>query len=261
MGSTLVVSDLHADPKAVQILARLVETPGFVDRFGSVERVLNLGDAVGRGSAPKQLLETFDVVFDDVDVVWVKGNHEQMLVENGRVLSGGSLAARAHQSVLEDPDLLDRLRGLPARFVDGDVLAVHGGPVDPERLDGDLLSSRPWQRIRSETGSSLEGYQVTPTMAFDALEDEVGVGGLLLSGHEHEELLRIRDGDGPRRPETTRVDVATEVGRIQGRVLARDDRSAIARVGMASTQADPMRFGVLAGDDVALLGLHWDETV
>lgn len=253
MEPTLVAADLHADPAAVGAIRRAVTDPAFVDAAGPIRRFVNLGDALGRGPAPKELLERIDDAFGDLEPVWVRGNHEEALVETGEVLAGGPLSARAHRVLLSDDGVSSRLRALPATRTVEDVLFVHGGPVDPARLGGDRLSRRTWQRIGDRVGPAPDGYRITPEMALQALEAEVGPGGLVVTGHEHRELLRVRDGASAAVPTTTQVRIPTPAGPVRGRRLERDGRSLLARVGLGARRDGRVRFGVVTDDAVLLL--------
>lgn len=259
MEPTLVLADLHADPRALAAVRKVVDDPAFQDHVGPVDRVAVLGDVVGRGSAPGKLLS--DLEDWEIEQVWIGGNHEQVLVESGRTVSGGDLARRAHQRLLEDKDRIQRLADLPDRRVlDGDVLLVHGGPVDPADLGGGTLADRTWQRIDHEEGPAPDGYHVTPKRALDALEDEVGEGGLLLAGHEHRELLLERRNGTIRQPDWDEIRLETGAGTLTGRTVdRRGDASLLARVGLGAVSGGEVRLGYLRGDRVHLLGLAVDD--
>lgn len=269
MEPTLVVADLHADPGALRTILKAATDPAFLRDVGPVERVVNLGDVVGRGRAPRELYDLLVRVEESLPTVWLRGNHEEALVETGRLLSGGELALRAHQALLDDKATVRRLATLPERAVldDGSVLCVHGGPVDPGRLGGGTLARRTWQRIDPKAeGRFDDGVHVAPDRVLDALDAEFGgPGGLLLVGHEHEELLLERNGDGsaarpavrppaPDRVEPVRVD--TQAGPVTGRAVdRRAGVSLLARVGLGARRDGEARFGYLRGRRVHLLGV------
>lgn len=249
-----MLSDLHADPKALEVVLAAVRDAAFEAEVGPVGQVAVLGDVVGRGSAPGPLLERLRRW--NGSLVAVRGNHEEVLLEEGRLLSGGELARRAHRRLMEDEDVRRWLADLPERRVlDEEVLLVHGGPVDPELLDGGVRSRRTWQRLEPPPGPAPDGYHVPLDAVFDAVEEAVGPEGVLLCGHEHRELLRERVGGEIRPPDAARFVVETAAGRMTGRRVARGGRPIVARVGMGATGPEGPRFGVLTDDEVLLSGL------
>lgn len=280
---TLVLADLHADPAALDAILQAAFDPAFADRLGPVERVVNLGDVVGRGRDPRGLVEAMmDLEAGGrgggrgdgdggVGTVWLAGNHEEHLLETGEVLAGGDLCRRAHEDLLEDKALLNRLAALPDRAVlEGGVLCVHGGPVDPAALGTGPLVRRTWQRLADQAGSAMDGHRITAEMAFDALAGEVGPGGLLLLGHEHDELLLERRPDGAGGGDgrsigppvdAARVSFATAAGRVTGRSAVRRPGAALlARVGLGARHDGSAHFGYVAGGRVHLLAVEVEGT-
>lgn len=254
MEPTLVVADLHADPKALEVVLAAVRDEAFEAEVGRLGRVAVLGDVVGRGSAPGPLLERLRRW--NGSLVAVRGNHEEVLLEEGRLLAGGELARRAHRRLIEDEGVRRWLADLPVCAVlDDGILMVHGGPVDPALLDGDVRSRRTWQRLEPPVGPAADGYHVPLDAAFDAVEDAVGPEGVLLCGHEHRELLRERVDGRIRVPEATAFDVETAAGTVTGRRVPRGGRPVLARVGMGATGPKGPRFGVVTDEAILLAGL------
>lgn len=53
----LIISDIHADIKALNTIIEIISDPVFVKRYGRVNTIINLGDTVGRGSHPVEVIE------------------------------------------------------------------------------------------------------------------------------------------------------------------------------------------------------------
>lgn len=217
--TVVVLSDVHADARALERVIALLKDRQFVGRFGEIECIVNLGDLLGRGYEPFETLAAMERLKTEYRVVSLLGNHDHALVHRIPVSGSDAESTRAHAALRGSP-LLDGIAGLPAEAAVDRTLFVHGGPL---RI-GDALTDRPfWQRLGEHPGPSPSGYHYTPEMAFAELERR----GLrhLCCGHQHTPLCCLKEG---------RRVVRRQI-RYEGRVPASDtvdlDSPAILRVG------------------------------
>lgn len=116
-----LLSDIHSNLEALRAV---------LDSLPSVDRILCLGDIVGYGADPAQVID----LLRERGAEALQGNHDWAVV-TGDTAEFNPLAARAVEwtrSVL-DRGPVDFLRRLPRTLeVEGcDALAVHGSPLDP----------------------------------------------------------------------------------------------------------------------------------
>jgi predicted phosphodiesterase len=184
--STLIISDVHADLRALQSILSITSDTRFIQEFSKVERVFNLGDTIERGYHPKEVIDEIRNLQKNIPVISLLGNHDEAFLF-GRAVSGSDARSReAHHGLGAYAFFL---RDLPQFYVDraNRILAVHGGPIDPNELNGDWLCNRSWQRLSSRSYLSSTGYHYTPKEAFDYVKRIYGSGYLILCGHEHRE--------------------------------------------------------------------------
>jgi predicted phosphodiesterase len=126
MKRTLLFADVHANLPALQaVLAKAGEL--------GVDSHLFLGDAVGYGPHPKEVIE---VLAGLPSAVFVLGNHDHA-VATSDTEGMSSLAAaciRWTASVLSKEELA-WLSALPAEHVEGEWMAIHGAPADPYKFN------------------------------------------------------------------------------------------------------------------------------
>ena len=202
----LIISDIHADVHALNAILSVVADPKFIARYGEVRQVINLGDTVERGNHPVETIERLLELTDETKLVSIMGNHDEAFLSDQEVLGSSSESIEAHLELRENIRSLRFLKGLPQYWTDerSRVLAVHGGPIDPEtipdsekEIPDERAYRRTWQRI-SEAGYDFvtdSGYYYTPELAFDYVEETFGRGFLILCGHEHHEAC-YSDVDG-----------------------------------------------------------------
>lgn len=100
---------------------------------------------------------------------------------------------------------LDFLKKLPQYYIDKeeDFLAVHGGPLDPEKIappgleDYDKwLYKRTWQRISEYDFEYLDdyGYHYLPENAFLHAREFFDNGFMIFCGHQHREAAYRNTG-------------------------------------------------------------------
>lgn len=125
-----ILSDVHGNLEALLAVLEDAERQG-------VSEILSLGDLVGYGPNPRQVIRTAIDRFG-----WnLLGNHEEAVLFGPRGFSD-----KAEEAVLwtrqqllsprfparESEVLWTYLQGLPRSFADGDVLYVHASPMDPQ---------------------------------------------------------------------------------------------------------------------------------
>ena len=160
----LVVSDIHGNLQALEAV---------LSEAGSFDELWNLGDAVGYGANPNEVIE----ILRARATVNVRGNHD-------RVCSGLTSAAGFNPVAAEaaawtrrtlSPENLAWLRAVPKgpiRAADG-AMCAHGSPLDEDHY---ILSMRDaWTPLqRMETGLTFFGHTHVQ-------------GGFLQNGAEWEE--------------------------------------------------------------------------
>lgn len=193
--SFVAVGDVHG---CYDELTRLIET---VDqRFGRDIPLVFVGDYVDRGPKSKQVLAWLFEQQQNAerDVICLKGNHEQMMIEfiddpagNGTrwLRNGGieTLASFGINGVPARPDaedaldladkfeellpdgLQDWLRNLPYQWNSGNILCVHAGmdpaksPQDQSRRDMMWGHTAFFKTPREDGNWVVHGHTITPT--------------------------------------------------------------------------------------------------
>jgi len=205
MGSVLIFSDIHADITALKIIFECAESKEFQDRFGSINKVINLGDVVGRGYSPSDVIEYIKNL--DYEVVSIIGNHDEAVL-NDRYVSGDDFfAARIHDEFKEKKEHWDYFKDLRDFHIERDknLVCVHGGPIDPILISPRGLSDyekwlyqRTWQRLDPLNSyyDPTYGFRYTPEMAFEhskrILAEEIGEEiecFIIFCGHQHREAV------------------------------------------------------------------------
>lgn len=197
----LIISDIHADIRALDAIMEITRDQAFIDLYGEITRIINLGDVVGWGFHPIEVIERLIGCGADIDLLSIMGNHDEAFLLNRDIIGNSSASRDAHSDLRGNQRCMQFLKGLPPYMVDeaDRILAVHGGPIDPsaitERTCPDrLLYRRTWQRI-SECGYDYcdgTGYHYTPEHAFEDAMESLGSGVLILCGHEHLEACHIK---------------------------------------------------------------------
>jgi len=136
----LIISDIHADISAINTIIDLTTSLDFKNKYGEISRIINLGDVLGRGTHPKQVLEKMKALSKNYPVISVIGNHDEAFLY-GRHVTGSSIESiSVHDSLIEEDleffkknrddtygqqEFLDKKTGL---------VCVHGGPLDPKKI-------------------------------------------------------------------------------------------------------------------------------
>ncbi|MFQ6089492.1 MAG: metallophosphoesterase, partial [Candidatus Methanofastidiosia archaeon] len=125
----------------------------------------------------------------EFEVKSVLGNHDEAFLYNMPISGSGLESRRAHLK-LRNSDL-SFFNDLPQFLIDERerIIAVHGGPLDPERImpqglgaSARWLYQRTWQRIADVSFFDFSGFHYTPEMAFEHVRRE---NFLILCGHQH----------------------------------------------------------------------------
>lgn len=124
----LVLSDMHGNRSALEAVLRRVRRKRF-------DATLVLGDLVGYGAAPNQVVEAVRAL--PGRVVAVRGNHDKVAVgvDSGENFNHVALIAAQWTSRRLTPGNARYVRALPAgpRAVDDGVAICHGSPLDEDK--------------------------------------------------------------------------------------------------------------------------------
>jgi len=175
----VIFSDVHADAEAIAALLTCIRNPSFLETFGPIDRVINLGDILHRGNHPKEALENIHTLSGEYKLISVMGNHDHAFL-NRHLVSGSDAASMYRHEQLRNSPLLSIFEQMPMEWSDNGMLFVHGGPME---LGSQTLRLKCWQRLSHRSGDSFTGYHYTAGMAFDILQAR----GLthLCCGHQH----------------------------------------------------------------------------
>ena len=186
----VIFSDVHADAGAIAALSACIATPSFLETFGPIDQVINLGDILHRGDHPKEALEKIHSLSHEYNLVSVMGNHDHAYL-NGLSVSGSDAASMYRHEQLRDSPLLSIFESMPMEYSDHGMLFVHGGPMD---LGTQTLRLKCWQRLSHQPGDSFTGYHYTAEMAFTALKER----GLthMCCGHQHSHICCRKTSGG-----------------------------------------------------------------
>ncbi|MEE9152226.1 MAG: metallophosphoesterase [Thermoplasmata archaeon] len=206
----LIFSDIHADIAALSTIFKCITSKEFEDRFNPVKKVINLGDVVGRGYSPGEVIEFIENL--DYDVVSIIGNHDESVIYDWPISGDDFFASKIHDEFKQKKEHWDYFKDLKDFCIDSEInlLCIHGGPIDPISITPSGLSDyerwfykRTWQRI--DPGKSYfnpyTGFRYTPEMAFEhakntlAKEIEEEVDNILIfAGHQHREAVYQKEG-------------------------------------------------------------------
>lgn len=203
MESTLIFSDVHADIGALDMILATARSEEFSRLYGSVRKIINLGDVMERGRQPAKVIRRLRSLDNLVSVL---GNHDEAFLSRQEVSGSDSASRRAHERFRKTSGYQQFFKGLGTYFVDEDLklYAAHGGPIDPDKMPAkkkeigiDMLYSHTWQRISEEDCSydDFSGFHYMPGDAFDAVKEIfVRPGFIILCGHQHEEAAYLQKG-------------------------------------------------------------------
>jgi DNA repair exonuclease SbcCD nuclease subunit len=214
----VIFSDVHADAGAIAALSACIRNPSFLESFGPIDHVVNLGDLLHRGDQPRESLEKIHTLAGEYRVISVMGNHDHAYL-HGLLVSGSDSASMYRHEQLRDSPLLAIFERMPMEWSENGMLFVHGGPME---LGPQTLRLKCWQRLSHQEGESFTGYHYTAEMAFDALQAR----GLthMCCGHQHTHICCRKTPRGveeqpleflPLHQEKTGDNLELEVARIR----------------------------------------------
>ena len=203
----LVFSDIHADVDALDTILDISTSDDFTKKYGSFDRIINLGDLLERGDNPREALAKLDSLKKNYPIISVMGNHDEAFLYKRRI-SERSIASWAAHQALKENDLAffeqnkDGTFG-QQQFVDtkNNLLCVHGGPLDPTKItpnnaynDETWLYQKTWQRLSEEDYEffSYSGYHYKAPSAFGEAKNHVN-NFVILCGHQHMETAFVQD--------------------------------------------------------------------
>ena len=203
----LVFSDIHADVEALDTILDVATSDDFTKKYGSFDRIINLGDILERGNHPREVLAKLDYLKKRYPIVSVMGNHDEAFLYK-RPISERPLESWAAHQALKDEDITffqqnkDGTFG-QQQFIDAknNLVCVHGGPLDPQKIipknvydDEIWLYQKTWQRLSEEEFEffSYSGYHYKPSSAFDAGKNQLG-NFVILCGHQHTEAALVQN--------------------------------------------------------------------
>lgn len=203
----LVFSDIHADIDALNTILEVVSSDEFIKKYGSFDRIINLGDLLERGNAPKQVLARLELLQKNYPIISVMGNHDEAFLYKRRV-SGSSIESWAAHQELKEDDLSffeqnnDNTFG-KQQFIDtkNKLYCIHGGPLDPKKItpkntydEERWLYQKSWQRLSAEEFEffSYSGYHYKASSAFDEGKNHLD-NFVILCGHQHEEAVIVQN--------------------------------------------------------------------
>jgi len=186
----VIFSDVHADSVAISAFASCIRTPLFLQSFGRVDLLVNLGDLVHRGDRPKETLEMIHTLSQEYRFVSVLGNHDHAFL-NRLLVSGSDAASTYRHEQMRGSPLLSLFDTMPVEWSDRGMLFVHGGPLD---LGNQMLRLKCWQRLSNKSGDSFTGYNYTAAMAFRALAARGFTH--MCCGHQHQNICCRKTPDG-----------------------------------------------------------------
>jgi len=224
----VIFSDVHADAAALAKMRTCISAPRFLERFGKIDTLVNLGDLLHRGDHPQETLDAVSDLSRSYHLVSLMGNHDHAFL-TGLAVSGSDATSLYRHERLRGSPQLSLFTDMPVEYVENGMLFVHGGPME---LGTSTLRQKFWQRLGRHAGDTYAGYYYTPEMAFDVLKERNL--RFLCCGHQHTSLCcRNTEAGGvrPCRLEYTPVTppVLEEGGLFEARVLL--DSPAILRVG------------------------------
>lgn len=131
MKRTAIISDIHANVEALEaVMEDLTEQ--------ACERILCLGDLIGYGPSPRQVMRVGKDLFEFT----LLGNHEEGVLyepvgfnwkaEASTFWTKDQLKSPRYNKK-ESQELWSYLEDMPRYVEDGDVLYVHASPLDPTR--------------------------------------------------------------------------------------------------------------------------------
>ena len=122
----LIISDLHSNLEALSAVMAMVKRKRF-------DRILVLGDLVGYGANPNQII---DIIRRLKQAVVIRGNHDKVAsgLESGENFNRAAMQSALWTRSKLTPDNRAYLSRLPQGpvMVDGEIVVSHGTPLDED---------------------------------------------------------------------------------------------------------------------------------
>ena len=173
----LVLSDIHGNSDALEAVLEDAAGRGY-------DRVLVLGDLVGYGAGPNEVIERVREICDDREAI--RGNHDKVVaeIEDGENFNAVALAAARWTTRVLDPaklEYVEKLQRGPVESASGAVLC-HGSPLDEDEY---LLSAEQAARVFAGAPARLTLFGHTHLPTIFAREGEE-IEAAVLRGPESE---------------------------------------------------------------------------
>lgn len=178
----LVISDLHSNEDALRAVMQRVRRRRF-------SRIVCLGDVVGYGAEPNQVLDRLRTLSTPRD--FVRGNHDRVVLG---VDDGTSFNDVARYAAFWTRDKLSRVnRHFLGQFrvgpytIDPDITVCHGSPADEDQYLVNLSDAEEMLRRADATWISLFGHTHLPTVF------ELGADGQVTGCiYRHETKVKLK---------------------------------------------------------------------
>lgn len=181
----------------------------FRENFGSIERIINLGDVLGRGNHPKEVIDMLKSISKSYSLNSVIGNHDEAFLYQRKISIDTEESVKAHSSLtVEDLSFFkknnDGMYGLQEIFDEKNkTIFVHGGPLDPKIIydknsqDDLWYYQKSWQRLTFKNSNffTRAGFHYTSSSAFSHVKQKTD-DFVILCGHQHTEAAVKQDKNG-----------------------------------------------------------------
>jgi len=95
----LIFSDIHGDIEALNTILDISTSKEFQKKFGNIKRVINLGDILGRGTHPVQVINKLKLLQKMYDFISVIGNHDESFLYKKTIAVYPKESVEAHSSL------------------------------------------------------------------------------------------------------------------------------------------------------------------
>ena len=250
----LVFSDIHADFGALDKILKIIDSQEFKTKYGKLDRIINLGDVLERGTKPKEVLSTLKSLEKNHIIISIIGNHDEAFLYN-RPVSGSSPESSSAHAKLTSEDLSFFTKNNDETFgqqmfldKENDLICVHGGPLDPSKIMPkdispmeEWLYQKSWQRISEEESEYFTyfGYHYLPSSAFTESRSHFK-NSVILCGHQHEDKIIEQDVNGVIKEISSSLKIKSE--KCSGFILEKKEieisgsSSYLIRLGMAGPE-------------------------
>ncbi len=140
MSIDLIFSDIHGDIEALNTILDISTSKEFQKKFGNIKRVINLGDILGRGTHPVQVINKLKLLQKMYDFISVIGNHDESFLYKKTIAVYPKESVEAHSSLTKkDLEIFqknsDGSFGLQEFFdKKNNIVFVHGGPLNQTEI-------------------------------------------------------------------------------------------------------------------------------